>query len=225
MRVKTDSVMPSGSRTEYLRHYRDLKMEINLQIPVQPKPGDAHTLQSQASAVADLIAQGVPTYRAIAKQLNLSVDKVTRLAKQRGMRPMRHPRLDLQAVRELRQQGMTFEEIAEALKISRYRLYTEVKAARSAPNFEKFRRIRRVHINYLKHPRLPAAQVQELLEAGSSLNKIAVSFDVSESTVRHVTDALRASGAILEKTKRKRHSADLLKIEKLHDDEILHLHK
>jgi transposase len=235
--------MPSDYRTDTQQHYKDFHMDIDFRIPARLKVGDGGSHRAYSRAVAELIEQGANSYAEVSRALGISYFLVCKMAKAQGIRPsaalhsrridpLNHPRVDLEIVRKLRRQDMTYIAIAGVLGVSLTTLRSVVKAARSmtgetltgqAKRAPKGRPWRKVKTNYLDHPRVPAAKVKAMLEAGNNLHQIATAHSVAVATVRKVIDALCASGALSEKTRRRHRLIDRLHNPKCPVEEVQRL--
>ena len=185
-------------------------MIIDIEVPALVRGKNPAIEHSFDMAVAEQIAQGASTYRAISQSLGISTYLVVKAAKRQDIRPtvrrrvdaFNHPKIDLDRVRALRKAGMTFAAVARELNVCYATLQAVLKHVNSVTG-ERWPRL-----DPLNHPKVNLDRVRELLRAGMALDNIARVLKVSTPTLRSVLH--RASAITGEAFKRAQHTVNPL---------------
>jgi orotate phosphoribosyltransferase-like protein len=186
------AVKLSASATDFQQLYEDFEMIIDVEVPALVRGRNPAIERSYDMAVAEQIAQGASSYRAISQSLGISTYLVINAAKRQNIRPavrrrvdpLNHPKIDLVRVRGLRNAGMTFANVARELNVSYATLQAVLKHVNSVTG-ETFNRTWQ-RSDPLNHPMVDLDRVRELLKAGMTLKKISCELNVRETTLRSV---------------------------------------
>ena len=206
MRVN-ENVKLSAMRSHAKQHYKDFSMNIDLLIPLNTNAIDYLKYPDcDASKVADRVQRGeslIGISRSVgaSKYVVKQVLRALNMRPNRHLRPLidpsRHPKIDLEIVKNLRKQGKTFAQIASSLNVCRKSLREKLSASaaagehleplepRARPNFPS-------RVNYSQHARAKPEVVKQLIAEGCSVIAIAQRVNVSAGTVRKVLVALQA---------------------------------
>src|SRR5260370_19112953 len=126
-------------------------MIIDVEVPALVRGRKPAIERSYDMAVAEQIAQGASSYRAISQSLGISTYLVIKAAKRQNIRPavrrrvdsFNHPKIDLVRVRGLRNAGMTFANVARELNVSYATLQAVLKHVNSVTG-ETYNRTRQL---------------------------------------------------------------------------------
>ena len=209
MRVN-ENVKLSGIRSHTKQHYKDFSMNIDLLIPLNTNAIDYLKYPDcDASKVADRVQQGESLIE-IARSVGASKYVVKQVLRALNMRPnrqlrplldpLRHPKIDLEIVKNLRKQGKTFAQIAKSLDVCRTSLREKVSGLAAAgerlePLEPRARRNFPSRVNYSHHSKAKPEVVKQLIAEGCSIIAIAHRVKVSPTTVRKVVVALQAENS------------------------------
>ena len=208
------AVKLSASATQFQQLYEDFEMIIDIEVPALVRGKNPAIERSYDMAVAEQIAQGASTYKAISQSLGISIYLVVKAAKRqdirptgrRGVDPFNHPKIDLDRVRALRKAGMTFAAVARELNVCYATLQALLKHVNSVTG-DTWPRLD-PRLDPLNHPMVNLDRVRELQKAGMALGNVARELKVSTPTLR---SALRRASAITgEVFKRAQHTANPL---------------
>ena len=186
------AVKLSASATDFQQLYEDFEMIIDVEVPALVRGRNPAIERSYDMAVAEQIAQGASSYSAISQSLGISTYLAIKAAKRQNIRPtvrrrvdpFNHPKIDLDRVRGLRKDGMTFANVARELNVSYATLQAVLKHVNSVTG-ETFNRTWQ-RLDPLNHPRVNLDRVRELRKAGMTLKKISCELNVRETTLRSV---------------------------------------
>ena len=186
------AVKLSASATDFQQLYEDFEMIIDVEVPALVRGRNPAIERSYDMAVAEQIAQGASSYSAISQSLGISTYLVIKAAKRQNIRPtvrrrvdpFNHPKIDLDRVRGLRKDGMTFANVARELNVSYATLQAVLKHVNSVTGATFNRTWQR--LDPLNHPMVDLDRVRELRKAGMTLKKISCELNVRETTLRSV---------------------------------------
>src|SRR5260370_14434478 len=167
-------------------------MIIDVEVPALVRGRKPAIERSYDMAVAEQIAQGASSYRAVSQSLGISTYLVIKAAKRQNIRPavrrrvdsFNHPKIDLVRVRKLRNAGMTFSNVARELNVSYATLQAVLKHVNSVTG-ETFNRTWQ-RSDPLNHPKVDLDRVREWLKAGMTLKKISCELNMGETALRSV---------------------------------------
>lgn len=210
-----NAVKLSASATQFQQLYEDFEMIIDIEVPALVRGNNPAIERSYDMAVAEQIAQGTSTYKAISQSLGISIYLVVKAAKRQDIRPTRrrgidpsnHPKIDLDKVRALRNAGMTFAAVARELNVCYATLQAWLKHVTSVTG-ETWPRLD-PRKDPLNHPQVNLDQVRKFLKAGLAFRKVARELKVSEPTLRSVLrQASTITGEVFKRTERARNPLD-----------------
>jgi len=209
------AVKLSASATQFQQLYEDFEMIIDIEVPALVRGKNPAIERSYDMAVAEQIAQGASTYKAISQSLGISIYLVVKAAKRQDIRPTRrrgidpfsHPKIDLDKVRALRKAGVTFAAVARELNVCYATLQAWLKHVNSLIG-ETWPRLD-PRKDPLNHPQVNLDRVRELQKAGLAFRKVARELNVSEPTLRSVLRRASAvTGEVFKRTGRARDPLD-----------------
>ena len=162
---------------------------IGLEVPAWLPPVGPAVNHAYDVAVAEQIAQGALTYSAISRDLGISVYLVKKAAQRQNLRstagrgiidPLRHPKVNLDKIRELRKAGITLADVAGQLKRTLARL-------RTATGEDMRWRLP------IEESEMDMVRVSKLLRAGMTYTKIASELDIPRHRLRLILRRITAN--------------------------------
>ena len=159
-----------------------------------------------ADRVRDLINQGL-TVHEVAKELDTTTYIVKRVLRALKLQPSRvnylsHPKCPPEAILEGRRLGKSYKTIASELGIAFNTVMSVTWALEASgvqvPDTKNPHSVKRT-VDYLNHPKCPAAEVVRLRTAGRTMDEIASFFGVATPIISRVIHAVQTStGSLIE---------------------------